>query len=164
MKLCSYVCNRCRLVCVKFYLNRSRLAVVLQNVKGLTFLGTHGSFNDVVDSLWFERRWRPIKADTPLHQFASGRVYRGGWQIAGTGSDAAFVGVLCRAGAEVVGRCPWVPAPRVVPVSADQPRQTVARPRTLVRRHDRHARPRRFQRRVAFRHLAFTASLPRHSA
>jgi len=39
MKLCSYVCNRCRLVCVKFYLNRSRFAVVLQNVKGLTFLG-----------------------------------------------------------------------------------------------------------------------------
>ena len=40
MKLCSNVCNRCRLVCVKFYLNRSRfLWLLLQNVKGLTFLG-----------------------------------------------------------------------------------------------------------------------------
>jgi len=29
MKLCSNVCNRCRLVCVKFYLNRSRFAVVV---------------------------------------------------------------------------------------------------------------------------------------
>ena len=39
MKLCSNVWNRCRLVCVKFYLNRSRFAVVVANVKGLTFLG-----------------------------------------------------------------------------------------------------------------------------
>ena len=39
MKLCTNVCNRCRLVCVKFYLNLSRFAVV---VEGLTFLGTHG--------------------------------------------------------------------------------------------------------------------------
>ena len=29
MKLYSNVCNRCRLVCVKFYLNRSRFAVVV---------------------------------------------------------------------------------------------------------------------------------------
>ena len=29
MKLCSNVCNRCRLVCVKFYLKRSRFAVVV---------------------------------------------------------------------------------------------------------------------------------------
>ena len=29
MKLSSNVCNRCRLVCVKFYLNRSRFAVVV---------------------------------------------------------------------------------------------------------------------------------------
>ena len=29
MKLRSDVCNRCRLVCVKFYLNRSRFAVVV---------------------------------------------------------------------------------------------------------------------------------------
>jgi len=33
--------NRCRLVCVKFHLNRCRFAVLLQNVYGLTFLG-HG--------------------------------------------------------------------------------------------------------------------------
>ena len=39
LHVCSNVCNGCRLVCVKFYLNRSRF-VVLQNVKGLTFLGT----------------------------------------------------------------------------------------------------------------------------
>jgi len=39
MKLCSNVCNRCRFVCVKFYLNRSRFALLLQNVKGLTFWG-----------------------------------------------------------------------------------------------------------------------------
>jgi len=43
MKLRSNICNRCRLVCVKFYLNRSRFAVVVENVKGLTFFGTHGS-------------------------------------------------------------------------------------------------------------------------
>jgi len=29
MKLRSNVCNRCRLVCVKFYLNRSRFVVVV---------------------------------------------------------------------------------------------------------------------------------------
>ena len=29
MKLCSNVCNRCHFVCVKFYLNRSRFAVVV---------------------------------------------------------------------------------------------------------------------------------------
>ena len=29
MKPCSNVCNRCRLVCVKFYLNRSGFAVVV---------------------------------------------------------------------------------------------------------------------------------------
>ena len=39
MKLCSNVCNRCRLVCVKFYLNGPDLRLLLQNVKGLTFLG-----------------------------------------------------------------------------------------------------------------------------
>jgi len=39
MKLCSNVCNRCHLVCVKFCLNRSTFAVVVANVKGLTFLG-----------------------------------------------------------------------------------------------------------------------------
>ena len=39
MKLRSNVCNRCRLVCVKFYLNRADLRLLLQNVKGLAFLG-----------------------------------------------------------------------------------------------------------------------------
>jgi len=43
MKLCSNVCNRCRLVCVKFYLNRSRFAVVVAKCQGAHFFGTHGS-------------------------------------------------------------------------------------------------------------------------
>ena len=42
MKLCSNVCNRCRLVCVKFYLNRSRFAVVVAKCSGAHFFGTHG--------------------------------------------------------------------------------------------------------------------------
>jgi len=42
MKPCSNVCNRCRLVCVKFYLIGADMRLLLQNVKGLTFLGTHG--------------------------------------------------------------------------------------------------------------------------
>jgi len=54
MKLRSNVCNRCRLVCVKFYLNRSRF-VVLQNVKGLTFLG-HTVFFLLLNTLWY-RQW-----------------------------------------------------------------------------------------------------------
>jgi len=37
MKLCSNVCNRCRLVCVKFYLNRSRFAVVVAKCYGAHF-------------------------------------------------------------------------------------------------------------------------------
>ena len=40
MKLCSTVCNRCRLVCVKFYLNRSRFAVVVAKCYGAHFFGT----------------------------------------------------------------------------------------------------------------------------
>jgi len=39
MKLRRNVCNRCRLVCVKFYLNRSRFAVVVANCSGAHFLG-----------------------------------------------------------------------------------------------------------------------------
>ena len=39
MKPCSNVCNRCRLVCVKFYLIGADMRLLLQNVKGLTFLG-----------------------------------------------------------------------------------------------------------------------------
>ena len=42
MKLCSNVCNRCRLVCVKFYLNRIRFAVVVAKCYGAHFFGTHG--------------------------------------------------------------------------------------------------------------------------
>jgi len=37
MKLSSNVCNRCRLVCVKFYLNRSRFAVVVAKSEGAHF-------------------------------------------------------------------------------------------------------------------------------
>ena len=39
MKLCSNVCNRCRLVCVKFYLKRSRFAVVVAKCQGAHFFG-----------------------------------------------------------------------------------------------------------------------------
>ena len=42
-KLRSNVCNRCRLVCVKFYLNRSRFAAVVAKCKEAHFFGTHGS-------------------------------------------------------------------------------------------------------------------------
>ena len=40
MKLCSNVCNRCRLVCVKFHLNRCRFAAaVAKCLGGSLFLG-----------------------------------------------------------------------------------------------------------------------------
>ena len=39
MKLCSNVCNRSRLVCVNFIEIGADLRSLLQNVKGLTFLG-----------------------------------------------------------------------------------------------------------------------------
>ena len=43
MKLRSNVCNRRRLVCVKFYLNRSRFAVVVAKCQGAHFFGTQCS-------------------------------------------------------------------------------------------------------------------------
>ena len=43
MKLRSNVCNRCLLVCVKFYLNRSRFAAVVAKCQGAHFFGTHGT-------------------------------------------------------------------------------------------------------------------------
>jgi len=45
MKLCSNVYNRCRFVCVKFYLNRSRFAVVVAKCYGAHFFGTHGNIS-----------------------------------------------------------------------------------------------------------------------
>ena len=39
MKQYSIVCNRCRLVSVKFYLNRRRYTVVIAKCLGATFLG-----------------------------------------------------------------------------------------------------------------------------
>ena len=40
MKLSSNVCNRCRLVCVKFHLNRCWFAAAVAKCLGAHFLGT----------------------------------------------------------------------------------------------------------------------------
>jgi len=45
MKLCSNVCNRCRLVWVKFYLNRISFAVVIAQCLGGSLFGTHCGIN-----------------------------------------------------------------------------------------------------------------------
>ena len=58
---------------VKFYLNRSRFAVVVQNVKGLTFLGTHGiikcftlsSLPQLTDVILGELEYFPWHRDIP---------------------------------------------------------------------------------------------------
>ena len=57
MKLRSNVCNRCRLMCVKFYLNRISFAAVIAKCLGGSLFWTHcsvatdlrcgGMFNDV---------------------------------------------------------------------------------------------------------------------
>ena len=53
MKLRSNVCNRCLLVCVKFYLNRSRFAVVVVCCEDISFHRSYHAWLSVLFRLKF---------------------------------------------------------------------------------------------------------------